>query len=291
MSLLKSLGISEIGDSLRGLSSSTKMNYNNFNISCGNPTADHLLSGNRKLPSDNNEERKDQEEIENNLGYVRILNAYLPEEVMVPSLEPYRTQEIDYGKEFDLEKNKRYITYEDKKKAYCGEEEHIFCGRFPHLSDCGCKYPCALLLPKIHPVEIIDGIYVGSIESALKTKELLFLKIKNILNLSCTSYNKRIKYFKYLDIFINDNHTENAIKYFKITNRFIEDSIESGGKILVHSENGTSRCWVFVMAYLIGKRKMNFNIAYDLVKSKFGHVEPNDNFLTQLKHYDLKINI
>jgi dual specificity phosphatase 12 len=136
-----------------------------------------------------------------------------------------------------------------------------------------------------------ENIYVGPLESVLKIKELLFLKIKFILNLSCVSYNKRIKYFKYYDIFINDNHTENAIKYFKITNRFIEDAVSSGGKILIHSENGTSRCWVFLMAYLIGRKHMTFNQAFELVKSKFSHVEPNDNFLTQLKHYDLKVNI
>ena len=142
-----------------------------------------------------------------------------------------------------------------------------------------------------HPIQIDENIYVGPLESVFKTKELLFLKIKYILNVSCVSYNKRIKYFKYYDIFINDNHTENAIKYFKITNRFIDDAVNSGGKILIHSENGTSRCWVFLMAYLIGRRQMTFNQAYDLVRSKFNHVEPNDNFLTQLKHYDLKVNI
>ena len=276
MAMLKELGISELGDNLRGLTSSTKMHYNNFNISCGNPIADQILSGNNESKSGIEEQKNQDEEEQNTLGYARVTHNYLPQEIIIPTLEPFRTQEIDY---------------EDKKKAYAGEEDHIFCGRFPHLNDCGCKYPCSLLLPKIHPIEVIENIYVGPLEAVLKIKELLFLKIKFILNLSCVSYNKRIKYFKYYDIFINDNHTENAIKYFKITNRFIDDAVNSGQKILIHSENGTSRCWVFLMAYLIGRKHMTFNIAYDLVKSKFDHVEPNDNFLTQLKHYDLKVNI
>ena len=290
MSMLKELGISDLGDNLRGITSSTNMHHNNFNISCGCPLADQMLSNNNET-SRENALKGDEVEEENTLGYIRIMNNYLQQELFVPSLEPYRTKEIDYGDEFDLAKTNRFLTYEDKKKAYNGEEDHIFCGRFPHLSDCGCKYPCSLLLPKIHPIEIDENIYVGPLEAVLKTKELLFLKIKYILNLSCVSYNKRIKYFKYYDIFINDNHTENAIKYFKITNRFIDDAVNSGGKILIHSENGTSRCWVFLMAYLIGRRQMTFNQAYDLVRSKFNHVEPNDNFLTQLKHYDLKVNI
>ena len=292
MSMLKELGISEIGDNLRGLTSSTKMHYNNFIISCGCPEADQILSNNNEMVIEKDVGGEGEEgSDENTLGYVRVMHNYLQQEIIIPTLEPYRTKEIDYGDEFDLEKNNKFLTYEDKKKAYNGEEDHIFCGRFPHLNDCGCKYPCSLLLPKIHPIEIDENIYVGPLEAVLKIKELLFLKIKYILNLSCVSYNKRIKYFKYYDIFINDNHTENAIKYFKITNRFIDDAVNSGGKMLIHSENGTSRCWVFLMAYLIGRKHMTFNQAFDLVKSKFNHVEPNDNFLTQLKHYDLKVNI
>ena len=34
--------------------------------------------------------------------------------------------------------------------------------------------------------------------------------------------------------------------------------------------------WGFLMAYLIGRRQMTFTQAYELVKSKFNHVEPND---------------
>ena len=265
MSMLKELGISDIGDNLRGFTSSTNMHHKNFNISCGCEVADQILSNEMQ----NERENKDEEGEENTLGYSRVIHNYLPQELIIQSLEPYRTQEINYDDEFDLSKQNRFLTYEDKKKAYNGEEDHIFCGRFPHLSDCGCKYPCALLLPKIHPIQIDDNIYVGPIETAFKIKELIFLKIKYILNLSCVSYNKRIKYFKYYDIFINDNHTENAIKYFKITNRFIDDAVNSGAKILIHSENGISRCWVFLMAYLIGRRQMTFTQAFDLVKSKF----------------------
>lgn len=284
MSMLNQLGISDIGDNLRGLTSSTNMHHKNFEISCGCPAADKLLGDGG---SGNPDQKDNDSNAEEN---IRVRHNYLEQEILVPSLDPYRYQEVIYGEEYNLTKNNKFLTLEDKKKAYNGEEDHCFCGRFPHLSDCGCKYPCSLILPKIHPIEVIENLYCGSLEAALKTKELLYLKINYILNLSCVAYNKRIKYFKYYDIFINDNHTENAIKYFKITNRFIDDAIASGGKVLIHSENGISRCWVFLMAYLIGRKHMTFNMAYELARSKFGHVEPNDNFLTQLKHYDLRVN-
>ena len=49
MSMLKELGISDIGDNLRGLTSSTNMNHKNFQISCGCPEADQILSNNNEI--------------------------------------------------------------------------------------------------------------------------------------------------------------------------------------------------------------------------------------------------
>jgi len=151
---------------------------------------------------------------------IRITHLYLKENLLVSNLEDYRYMKAEYQSDLNnMNDLTRFISEEEKKKGYQNEEEDILCGRFPHLSYCGCKYPCAITLNRIKPILITDHIYVGPIECAFKTKELLALKITNILNVSCTEYNKRTKYFKYLDIYLNDNHTENAIKFFKITNR------------------------------------------------------------------------
>jgi len=219
----------------------------------------------------------------------RINHIYIKENLTVTNLEKHRYTLL--ASEIDISSDKNeYLTEEEKKKRYNKEEDEIYCGRFPHLNYCGCKYPCSLILNKISPIEINDQFYVGPIECAFKTKELLNLKITHILNVSCTAYNKR-KYFKYLDIYIADNHTENSIKFFKITNRFIEDAVKKGGKILIHSVQGSSRCWVFLIAYLIGKCRMKYVKALEYAKEKFSYADPNDNFLTQLKHYDLEINV
>lgn len=221
---------------------------------------------------------------------VRINHLYIKEEIAVPSLEPYREKPLVYKPNLKIETRIDYLPDDIKKWAYTGSEENIRCGRFPHLDYCGCKYPCQLILDKISPIEVIPNVFCGPIETAYKVKELLYLKIRYILNVSCISYTKR-KIFKYFDIFINDNHTENAIKFFKITNRFIAEALNSGEKILIHSENGQSRCWVFLMAFLIGRKGKKFAEAYDLIKDKFSAADPNDNYLTQLKHYDLEVNI
>ena len=71
------------------------------------------------------------------------------------------------------------------------------------------------------------------------------------MNVTCKAYTKRDRYFKYLDLQIYDEPQENAKKYFRITNRFINECLNSGGKILVQSIEGKSRCATFILAYMI----------------------------------------
>lgn len=220
---------------------------------------------------------------------VRINHLYIGETLNFNNVEEFRYKLIGYDHN-EIPNKLGYMSEEEKRKQYNNEEDEIVCGRFPHLNYCGCTIPCSLIMNKIEPIEIIENLYSGPIECAFKTKELLGLKITHILNLSCTEYYKRNKYFKYMNIFINDNHTENAIKYFKITNRFIHDVLTSGKKILIHSVNGKSRNWVFIIAYLIGRKGMKFHDAIEIVREKFPKIESNDNFYTQLKHYDLETN-
>ena len=73
---------------------------------------------------------------------------------------------------------------------------------------------------------------MGPFQSAFKTRELLENNVTHILNCSTKEYTKR-KFFKYLDINIYDNHTEDARKYFRVTNRFIKNAKKEGGKVLV----------------------------------------------------------
>jgi len=287
MTAMDALGISDVGDILRGKTTMTDRINTRSNFS--KPICEAMDNNNTSSLRQSRGSRGSKNSLrEEN---IRIIHSYINEDISIPSLDEYRLKLVDYGDDWDILRDNPYLSMEDKKKAYRGEEDKIYCGRFPHLSYCGCKYPCSLILDKIHPVEIIDNVFCGSIECAYKIKELLHLKIKFILNVSCLEYFKRIRYFHYYDIYINDNNSENAIKFFKITNRYIADAINSGQKILIHSENGISRCFVFLLAYLIGRCGLKYNDAYELMKAKFPKAKPNDNFLIQLKHYDLEVNV
>ena len=75
---------------------------------------------------------------------------------------------------------------------------------------------------------------MGPYQSAFKTQDLIEKGVTHILNASCKEYTKRSKYFKYLDVAVQDEVGENAQKFFRITSRFIDDAIKNGA-ILVHS--------------------------------------------------------
>ena len=140
----------------------------------------------------------------------------------------------------------------NNRQNYRGEEEQIICPRFPHLDFCGCDNN----INDISLIEVFDGIYMGPLQSAFKTGELIDAGVTHILNVTCKAYTKRENYFKYLDIHLYDQSGENAKKYFRITNRFINDALNRGGKILVQSVMGKSRSATFILAYLINTQKI-----------------------------------
>ena len=100
-----------------------------------------------------------------------------------------------------------------------------------------------------------------------------------MLNVTCKAYTKREKYFKYLDLQIYDEVQEDAKRYFRITNRFINEALRSGGKILVHSIDGRSRCATFILAYLICNEGIKLKDGLALLRQYVGEVEPNEGFM------------
>lgn len=69
------------------------------------------------------------------------------------------------------------------------------------------------------------------------------------------------------------------------SNQFIADALNNNGKVLVHCNAGVSRSTSVVIGYLITCKRLSFNEAYDLVKSKRPCIQPNAGFLKQLKEF------
>ena len=66
---------------------------------------------------------------------------------------------------------------------------------------------------------------MGPFQAAFKTGDLISHGITHILNATNKAYTKRTEYFKYLDVAITDESTEDAKKHFRITNRYINECL------------------------------------------------------------------
>lgn len=87
------------------------------------------------------------------------------------------------------------------------------------------------------PVNIIDGIYIGSVHCAFNRESLAQYGITHILNISGVpaTYPKN---FTYLQVTMRDKGYANLLSAIPAANIFIESCIDSGGNVLVHCKGG-----------------------------------------------------
>ena len=128
-------------------------------------------------------------------------------------------------------------------------------------------------------IEVFEGIFIGPFQTGFKTGELIDNGITHLLNVTNKAYTKRTQYFKYLDIAIRDEKSEDAKKHFRITNRFINECLKAGNKILIQSVEGKSRCATFVLAYMIFQEKIKLKEGLSILRQFVTEVEPNEGFM------------
>ena len=133
--------------------------------------------------------------------------------------------------------------------------------------------------------EIMDGLYLGNINSVYDYKKLKELGITHIISVLAGFEPPFPNDFEYL--VINALDTTNTIlhKNFEASNQFIEEAFENNGKVLVHCMAGRSRSATILAAYIISKFGMNTENAIKSMQSKRDIVQPNNYFMSQLKNY------
>jgi protein-tyrosine phosphatase len=124
---------------------------------------------------------------------------------------------------------------------------------------------------------------------------LKILKKRNVTHiLSCVP--ERPKLFEndgitYLCVAMSDTAYFDILECLETTNKFIEDAIRSKGCVLVHCQMGQSRSAATVVGYLMKCRKMSYDDAFDLVKSKRRFIGNSKlRFFNQLKKYEKRLS-
>ena len=131
--------------------------------------------------------------------------------------------------------------------------------------------------------QITDKIYLGNEDTARDKEILSKLNISNILICAegCEPFFPNE--FKYKILYIDDAIDENILSWLKEAFEFIDSSINN---IYIHCAMGISRSPTIVISYLMYKKKMKYEEAYDFVKEKRKVISPNSGFQEQLKKFE-----
>ena len=136
------------------------------------------------------------------------------------------------------------------------------------------------------PVEIIDGLYIGSFAASGNSEELKKCGITHIIAAGA----KLKKFFPndyiYLQYDLLDSDTADIKQYFDEAGDFIDQALKEGGKVLVHCHAGISRSSSIILSYLIKYKKMTLEEALSLAREKREKINPNPGFIKQLKEYE-----
>ena len=139
------------------------------------------------------------------------------------------------------------------------------------------------------PIEIIPNLFLGSVGCASNLEELQNNKITHILCCASGIENKFPDKFKYYNVNLLDKENQNIRIYLDGTYKFIDDALKNGGRVFVHCYAGVSRSASILIAYLMKSKKMKFDEALNLLKSKRSKVNPNAGFILQLRAYEKEI--
>ncbi|KAL4492589.1 hypothetical protein ABPG72_007702 [Tetrahymena utriculariae] len=131
-------------------------------------------------------------------------------------------------------------------------------------------------------------LFLGSAAGASSKNLIVTNQIQAVLTIANES---NIRYPKdivseHKIIKAEDDNTENISKYFDECVEFLAKNLLEGKNVLVHCIAGVSRSPSFVIAFLIKQFNWSYQRAYDYVKERRPAVQPNANFVRQLKSLD-----
>jgi len=132
--------------------------------------------------------------------------------------------------------------------------------------------------------KVIDGLYMGGVLPARDFSLLKNLGVTHILNCG-ESPNCFPDAFCYKNLNLRDTPTQVIKSTFDEIVYFVDSAIQSGGACYCHCEKGISRSSTAVICYLMGRMKMDYSEAFDLLASKRDICSPNSGFIISLMEW------
>ncbi|KAG7093920.1 hypothetical protein E1B28_007556 [Marasmius oreades] len=130
--------------------------------------------------------------------------------------------------------------------------------------------------------EIIPGLWIGNLSSALDVKSLKASNIFSILSAMRGKISIHETFIKH-QILLDDTEGADILQHFLPSISFIQAELNKGRGVLVHCQAGLSRSVAIVAAYLMYDRHLTPDEALDLIRKARPFIDPNPGFLVQLE--------
>jgi protein-tyrosine phosphatase len=142
------------------------------------------------------------------------------------------------------------------------------------------------------PTKITDNVYIGCLNSVNREK-LNELNINHIIVAGKNLTNENHDGFNVLELLIDDSFEQELISNVKLANNYMKSIDNSNindpnnkSNVLIHCYSGISRSGSILIGYLMEKNKMSYDKAFELVKTIYPKVFPNENFQKQLRDFE-----
>ena len=129
---------------------------------------------------------------------------------------------------------------------------------------------------------IIDNIYLGGNDAASDENYLKQYNITTVIN--CAEEIVSVyKDIKFLELNLYDSFNQPLFPKFEVAYKFIKKNSENN--ILIHCALGVSRSASLVAFYLMKEKGWDYDTCYNYMKERRPIVDPNSNFVGQLREY------
>ncbi|NXX25680.1 DUS4 phosphatase, partial [Nicator chloris] len=139
------------------------------------------------------------------------------------------------------------------------------------------------------PVEILPFLYLGSAYHAARRDMLDALGITALLNVSSDCPNHFEGHYQYKCIPVEDNHKADISSWFMEAIEYIDSVKDCCGRVLVHCQAGISRSATICLAYLMMKKRVKLEEAFEFVKQRRSIISPNFSFMGQLLQFESQV--
>ncbi|CAD7680232.1 unnamed protein product [Nyctereutes procyonoides] len=155
--------------------------------------------------------------------------------------------------------------------------------------DVGCSSCGTPLHDQGGPVEILPFLYLGSAYHAARRDMLDALGITALLNVSSDCPNHFEGHYQYKCIPVEDNHKADISSWFMEAIEYIDAVKDRRGRVLVHCQAGISRSATICLAYLMMKKRVRLEEAFEFVKQRRSIISPNFSFMGQLLQFESQV--